>query len=86
LRRRGSVADPHPGPLPTGEREKDPHPSPLSRGERGGTDWQLVFRTLITLPLAYVAYRNKNLIPSILIHALANSVEVVMGFATILSM
>ena len=35
--------------------------------------------------LAYVAYRKQNLIPSMLVHALANSVDVIMGFAYILS-
>ena len=50
------------------------------------TPWQLITRTLITLPLAYVAYRNKNLIPSILIHVLANSIEVVTGLAYALNM
>ncbi|MEZ4863480.1 MAG: type II CAAX endopeptidase family protein [Caldilineaceae bacterium] len=49
------------------------------------TPWQLVTRVLITLPLAYVAYRKQNLIPSMLVHALANSVDVIMGFAYILS-
>ena len=49
------------------------------------TPWQLVTRTLITVPLAYAAYKKKNLIPSILVHALANSVDIVMGFAYILS-
>ena len=48
--------------------------------------WQLVFRTLSAQPLAYVARRKQNLIPSIAVHVLANSVAVVMGFAAILHM
>jgi membrane protease YdiL (CAAX protease family) len=44
------------------------------------TPWLLLTRTLITLPLAYTAYRKKNIIPSILVHALANSVDVIAGF------
>jgi membrane protease YdiL (CAAX protease family) len=50
------------------------------------TPWQLVTRILITLPLAYVAYRKQNIIPGMVVHAIANGVEVIMGFAYILSM
>ena len=44
------------------------------------TPWFLVSRFLFTLPLAYITYRKKNLIPAILVHAFANSVDVIMGF------
>lgn len=45
------------------------------------TPWGLAFRFLISLPLAYSAYRKQNILPAILVHAIANSVEVIMGFA-----
>ena len=50
------------------------------------TPWGLVFRFLSALPLAYSAYRKQNLLPAILVHFIANSVDVVMGFAYILKM
>jgi CAAX protease family protein len=49
------------------------------------TPWVFVTRALITLPLAYVAFRKQNIIPGIVVHAIANSVDVVMGFMYILS-
>lgn len=50
------------------------------------TPWVLVSRFLIALPLAYSAYRKQNLLPAILVHFIANSVDVVLGFAYILNM
>jgi membrane protease YdiL (CAAX protease family) len=50
------------------------------------TPWVLVSRFLISVPLAYSAYRKQNIIPAIVVHAIANSVEVIMGFAYILNM
>lgn len=50
------------------------------------TPWVFVTRALITLPLAYVAYRNQNIIPGIVVHMIANSVDVVMGFLYVLGM
>jgi membrane protease YdiL (CAAX protease family) len=50
------------------------------------TPWGLVFRFLNALALAYSAYRKQNLLPAILVHVIANSVDVVMGFAYILNM
>jgi membrane protease YdiL (CAAX protease family) len=50
------------------------------------TPWGLAFRFLISLPLAYSAYRKQNLLPAIIVHFIANSVDVVMGFVYILNM
>jgi uncharacterized protein len=50
------------------------------------TPWVFVTRMLITLPLAYVAYRKQNIIPGIVVHIIANSVDVIMGFLYILNM
>jgi membrane protease YdiL (CAAX protease family) len=50
------------------------------------TPWGLVFRFLLALPLAYSAYRKQNILPAIIVHFIANSVEVVMGFIYILNM
>jgi membrane protease YdiL (CAAX protease family) len=50
------------------------------------TPWVLVSRFLIALPPAYSAYRKQNLLPAILVHIIANSVDVVMGFLYILNM
>jgi membrane protease YdiL (CAAX protease family) len=50
------------------------------------TPWVFVTRVLITLPLAYVAYRKQNILPGIVVHAIANSVDVVMGFLYLLGM
>jgi membrane protease YdiL (CAAX protease family) len=50
------------------------------------TPWGLVFRFLIALPLAYSAYRKQNILPAIIVHFIANSVDVVIGFAYILNM
>jgi uncharacterized protein len=50
------------------------------------TPWGLAFRTLMILPLAYSAYRTKNILPAILVHAMVNSVDVIMGFVYILNM
>lgn len=50
------------------------------------TPWMLVLRFLITLPMAYTASRKQNLVPVIIVHAIANSVDVVMGFLYIMNM
>jgi membrane protease YdiL (CAAX protease family) len=50
------------------------------------TPWALVSRFLIALPLAYSAYGKQNLLPAILVHVIANSVDVAMGFIYILNM
>ena len=50
------------------------------------TPWGLVFRTLLCVPLAYSAYRTKSILPAILVHAIVNSVEVILGFRYILNM
>ncbi len=50
------------------------------------TPWVFVTRALITLPLAYVAYRKQNIIPGIVVHSIANSVDVVMGFLYVAGM
>ena len=44
------------------------------------TPCQLVFRTLITVPLTYKAYSNRSLVPSILVQMMANSIDVAAGF------
>jgi len=48
------------------------------------TPWLLVTRLLITLPLAYTAYRKQSLLPSIVVHAIANSIDPIMGFLYLL--
>jgi membrane protease YdiL (CAAX protease family) len=50
------------------------------------TPWGLVFRFLNALALAYTTYRKQNLLPAIIVHFIANSVDVVMGFAYVLNM
>jgi membrane protease YdiL (CAAX protease family) len=50
------------------------------------TPWALASRFLIALPLAYSAYRKQNILPAIIVHFIANGVEVVMGFIYILNM
>ena len=50
------------------------------------TLWGLAFRFLIALPLAYSAYRKHNILPAILVHVIANSVDVFIGFAYVLNM
>jgi membrane protease YdiL (CAAX protease family) len=50
------------------------------------TPWGLVFRFLNALALAYSAYRKQNILPAIVVHFIANSVDVVMGFAYVLNM
>lgn len=50
------------------------------------TPWQIVTRTLTTIPLAYTARRTESLIPSVVVHALANSVGVMAGIAYLLSL
>lgn len=50
------------------------------------TPWIFVTRMLITLPVAYVAYRKQSIIPGIVVHMIANSVDVIMGFLYILNM
>lgn len=50
------------------------------------TPWALVSRFMIALPLAYSAYRKQNILPAIIVHFIANSVDVVMGFVYILNM
>jgi membrane protease YdiL (CAAX protease family) len=50
------------------------------------TPWGLASRFLIALPLAYSAYRKQNILPAIIVHFIANSVDVVMGFIYILNM
>jgi hypothetical protein len=36
--------------------------------------------------MAYTAYRKQNIVPGIVVHAIANSVDVVMGFLYIMNM
>jgi membrane protease YdiL (CAAX protease family) len=48
--------------------------------------WQLVMRTLTTIPLAYAAQRTESLLPSMIVHAVANSVGVMAGIAYLLSL
>jgi hypothetical protein len=50
------------------------------------TPWMLVLRFLITLPMAYTASRKQNIVPGIVVHAIANSVDVVMGFLYVMNM
>jgi membrane protease YdiL (CAAX protease family) len=50
------------------------------------TPWGLAFRTLMIVPLAYSAYRTKSILPAIIVHAIVNSVDVIMGFVYILNM
>ena len=50
------------------------------------TPWMVVSRFLFTLPLAYLAYQKKNLTLVIVIHALGNSIEVILGFVYVLGM
>jgi uncharacterized protein len=49
------------------------------------TPWMIISRTLFALPLAYVAYKKQNLGVPILLHVLANSVDVIAGFLNIFS-
>jgi uncharacterized protein len=50
------------------------------------TPWMLILRFLITLPMAYTAHRKQSIIPGIVVHVIANSVDVVMGFLYVLNM
>lgn len=50
------------------------------------TPWMLVLRFLITPPLAYTASRKQNIVPGIIVHAIANGVDVIMGFLYIMNM
>jgi membrane protease YdiL (CAAX protease family) len=43
-------------------------------------------RTLTTIPLAYAAQRTESLLPSMIVHAVANSVGVMAGIAYLLSL
>jgi uncharacterized protein len=45
----------------------------------------LIQRTLFTLPLAFAAYKKRNLTPSILVHIIANIVNAVPGIQYLLS-
>jgi uncharacterized protein len=50
------------------------------------TPWLFVSRMLMMLPIAYVAYRKQSIIPGIVVHMIANSIDVIMGFLYILNM
>jgi uncharacterized protein len=50
------------------------------------TPWALVQRAVMTLPMAYSAYHKRNLMPSIVVHVIANLVNSLPGIQFLLMM
>jgi len=50
------------------------------------TPWALVQRTVMTLPMAYVAYHKSNLVPSTIVHFIANVINALPGIQFLLMM
>jgi uncharacterized protein len=48
------------------------------------TPWVLLQRTVMTLPMAYVAYHKRNLVPSTIVHFIANVINALPGIQSLL--